>query len=333
MYRINIGNICINKPVIAAPMAGVTDYPFRQILRKFEGRTVFTEMISSKGLIYGNNKTEELMHFTKDEGEIIGIQIFGSNPEYMKKAACYIEREYKPDILDINMGCPAPKIVNNKSGAALMKDLELAENIMLEVAGALDIPVTVKMRKGWDEDRVTAVELAAIAEKCGIKAVTVHGRTREQYYQGEADWEIIKKVKKKVRIPVIGNGDIFSPVQADEMISKTGCDAVMVARGLKGNPWLIKRINHFLENGEFIKPPDYKQKIDMAGYHLKKAVDYFGEKTAVPRMRKHIAWYIKGLPYSTRIKDKINKIESGEKVRKILKKYKNELNQLRVKEK
>lgn len=319
-----IGKVLINNPVIVAPMAGVTDYPYRQILREMGCELVYTEMVSSKGLIYGSEKTVNLVEFDRKGGKI-AVQLFGEEPEIMAKAAKMVETRFKPDIVDINMGCPTPKIIKNGSGSALMKEPDLAGDIIEAVVNAVDVPVTVKIRKGWDKDNINAVQIAKIAEEKGASALAIHGRTREDFYRGNADWGIIKKVKENIKIPVIGNGDIFEPEDAKSMIELTDCDGVMVARGIQGNPWLIKRITFYLKNGTLLPEPDYKEKIEMALYHLYKSISYYGEKIGIPKMRKHIAWYIKGMPYSTTIKEKVNKLNKYKEIENILKEYLNQL--------
>ncbi len=316
-----IAGLEVPNSVILAPMAGVTDYPYRQIARDMGCNLNFTEMVSSKGLVYENSRTEELVDFNCDHEGLIAVQIFGEEPEIMAEAAEILEKRYKPDIIDINMGCPAPKIVKTGAGAALMKNPCLAGEIVLAVRNKVEIPVTVKMRKGWDSQQINAVELARITEKNGASAITVHGRTRSEFYSGSADREIIREVKQSVSITVIGNGDIFSPQDTERMIDQTGCDGVMIGRGARGNPWLLKRCIHYLKTGELIPEPDYCSRVEMALYHLKKAVQYYGEEIAIPKMRKHISWYIKGLPYSTDIKDKINRAKDFEQTRLILEEY------------
>ena len=322
-----IGDIIIDPPVLMAPMAGVTDYPYRQILREMECELLFTEMVSAKGLTYGNKRTEELIDFS-DEG-YTGVQLFGVEPDTMAEAASIVERKYQPDVIDINMGCPAPKITKNGSGSALMKDPEIAGKVTKAVVEAVQIPVTVKMRKGWDNERINAVQISKLAEENGAKAVTVHGRTREDYYSGEADWDIFKQVKETVDIPFIGNGDIFGPRDAAEMIENTGCDGVMIARGAQGNPWLLKRTIKYLESGELSSEPDSDQIINMALKHLRLAIDYYGEKVAVPRMRKHLAWYIKGLPYASNIREKVNKLNTYSEIENLCNKYQSQLEEYR----
>ncbi len=311
----------IKPPILIAPMAGVTDYPYRQILREMGAKLIYTEMVSSKGLVYGSRRTEELIDYKKDQG-YISVQIFGEEVEFIVKAAKRIENEYQPDFIDLNMGCPAPKIVKNGAGAALMKKPNLVDKIITALTDNLKTPVTVKIRSGWDDEKINAVEIAKIAQKAGAEIVAVHGRSREQYYSGNVDYEIIKQVKQAVDIPVIGNGDIFDIESAEKMFTKTNCDGIMIARGIQGNPWLFKRLKKYFEENIKIPEPSYSEKIEMAIYHLKKAVDYYGEEIAVPKMRKHISWYIKGLPNSTYVKDEINKIKKKDKVINTLNKYK-----------
>jgi tRNA-dihydrouridine synthase B len=312
----------INPPILIAPMAGVTDYPYRQILREMGAKLIYTEMVSSKGLVYGSRRTEELIDYkVKDQG-YINVQIFGEEVEFIIKAAKIIENEYQPDFIDLNMGCPAPKIVKNGAGAALMKKPNLVKEIITALTENLKTPVTVKIRSGWNDKNINAVEIAEIAQKSGAEIVAVHGRTREQYYSGHVDYEIIKKVKQAVDIPVIGNGDIFDIDSAERMFNKTNCDGIMIARGIQGNPWLFKSLKKYFEDNIKMSEPSYSEKIEMAIYHLKKAVDYYGEEIAVPKMRKHISWYIKGLPNSTYVKDEINKIKKKDEVINTLNKYK-----------
>ena len=314
-----IGKIKIKTPILIAPMAGVTDYPYRKILRDMGAELLYTEMVSAKGLVHGNQKTEELINL--DKKGYNGVQIFGSDPKIMSKAANIVERDYEPDLIDLNLGCPAPKIVKNDYGSALMKYPELTGDIVNEVSKVTNIPITVKMRKGWDQDHINAVEIAKICEKNGAKAVAVHGRTREEFYSGKADWSIIKKTKKAVNIPVIGNGDIFSVKDANNMFEETNCDGIMLARGIQGNPWLLKKIIFKYKKDNDINDPNYEDIIDLALKHLEIAVNYYGEKRAIPLMRKHVSWYLKGLPHSSKIKDKINRLKTKEKVQKVLNEY------------
>lgn len=315
-----IGNLELKVPIVLAPMAGVTDLPYRNIIRKMGCELVYSEMVSSRGLVYGSEKTFDLMEFSSEDG-YMAIQLFGDDPEIMAEASRIVERKVNPDILDINMGCPANKVIKSGSGSLLMKNPGLAGEIIKAVVKAVKIPVTFKIRAGWDQNNINAVEIARIGEEMGAAAVTVHGRTREQFYSGQADWEIISKVKEAVSIPVIGNGDIFTPEDVRRMFAETGCDAVMIGRGCLGNPWLFKRAIHLLETGELLPEPDFQERIRMALYHLREAIAYFGEKRAIPRMRKHIAWYLKGMPYSTEIKERIQNLTSEEEVAQSLKNY------------
>ncbi|MFW6022534.1 MAG: tRNA dihydrouridine synthase DusB [Halanaerobiaceae bacterium] len=316
-----IGNLKIDIPVFLAPMAGVTDFPYRQIIREMGCQLLYSEMVSSKGLVYGSQRSLQLMEYRKGKEGLIAIQLFGDEPETMAEAARLVVEEVNPDIIDINMGCPTPKIVKNGSGSALMKKPELAGKIINAVAKAVDVPVTFKMRTGWDKENINAKEIALIGQENGAKAVAIHGRTREQLYSGKANWDIISRVKKAVSIPVIGNGDIFTPDDARNMINRTNCDSVMIARGCQGNPWLLKRTICYLQNNKLLPLPTNEEKIEMALYHIKLAVDYYGKNTAVPRMRKHIAWYIKGMPYSTEIKSQINHITEQHELEMVLKNY------------
>lgn len=316
----------IKPPVAIAPMAGVTDYPYRQILREMGAELIYTEMVSSKGLVYGSKKTEELLDYRIKNDGYINIQIFGEEAEFIVEASQKIEEKYKPDFIDLNMGCPAPKIVKNGAGAALMKTPSLVREIVTAMVENLHTPVTVKIRAGWDEKNINGAEIAQIVEKAGAQAVAVHGRTRKQFYAGQVDYDVIKQVKEAVNIPVIGNGDIFDLESAEKMFRKTNCDGIMVARGIQGNPWLIKRLKKYFEEGLKNSEPTPQKKIKMALYHLEKAVDYYGEKVAIPKMRKHISWYIKGLKNSTYVKDEINKLKEKEAVITTLKKYKKTFN-------
>ncbi|MFW6381832.1 MAG: tRNA dihydrouridine synthase DusB, partial [Bacillota bacterium] len=281
----------LTAPVVVAPMAGVTDYPYRQLLRKLGAELVYTEMVSSKGLVYGSPKTRKLMDFRR-HGGLIGVQLFGSEPEVMGKAARIIEEDFRPDLIDINMGCPTAKVVKNGAGSALMKNPDRAQEVIGEVVEAVSIPVTVKLRAGWDKQHQNAPLVARLAEDSGVRAVCVHGRTREQFYRGQADWNIITRVKQTVGLHVIGNGDVFSPEAAASMLGQTGCDLVMLARGIQGNPWLVPHCQHYLKTGKMPPLPDYQERLAMARDHLQRAVDYFGESVAIPRMRKHLSWYV-----------------------------------------
>ena len=315
----NIGTISLKNNVFLAPMAGITDLPFRLICKENGCGLVFSEMVSAKGLYYKDKNTEKLLETHKDERPI-AIQIFGSDPDIMAQSAKQIE-EAGADIIDINMGCPTPKIVKNGDGAALMRNPALAGEIIGAVSKSVNIPVTVKIRKGWDESTVNACELAVLAEKNGAKAITVHGRTRDQFYSGKADWNIIKEVKEAVRIPVIGNGDIKDPEDAEKMLDYTGCDAVMIGRAARGNPWIFKNILYYLEKGELLPEPSYEEKIKNAISHTKMLIEYKGEHLGVREARKHIAGYVKGLRGSAAIKDRINRTDDFDNIKKILSNY------------
>lgn len=308
----NIGNVSLDNRVFLSPMAGVTDLPFRLICKQKGCGMLYTEMINAKALCYNDENTKKMTKI-EDEEHPIAIQIFGSEPEYMGRAA-EILNSHPNEILDINMGCPAPKVIKNGDGSALMKNPKLAEEVMRAVVENSTKPVTLKIRKGWDDNSVNAVEIAKIAEQAGISAVAIHGRTREQYYSGKADWDIIKEIKDSISIPVIGNGDVFEIEDAINMLEKTNCDAIMIGRGAQGNPWIFNRINHYMQTGEILAKPTAEEKISTAIEHMKLAVAEHGEYVAVREMRKHIGWYIKGLKNSARYRDEINKLTDCESV-------------------
>lgn len=314
-----IGNLNLDNRVFLSPMAGVTDLPFRLICKEQDCGMLYTEMVNAKALCYDDQNTKKMLKIEEEEHPV-AIQIFGSDPEYMGGAA-KILNSYPNEILDINMGCPAPKVVKNGDGSALLKNPELAAKVLKAVVGNSEKPVTLKIRKGWDDTCINAVEIAKIAEDCGISAIAIHGRTREQYYSGKADWDIIRQVKENVSIPVIGNGDVFEVEDAINMLNQTNCDAIMIGRGAQGNPWIFKRINHYMQTGEILPKPTLEEKINTAKKHLKLAVEEHGEYVAVREMRKHIAWYLKGLRNSARVRDEINKIESYEEVVNKLESY------------
>lgn len=307
-----IGNVTLDNKVFLSPMAGVTDLPFRLICKEQDCGMLYTEMINAKALCYDDQNTKKMLKIEEEEHPV-AVQIFGSDPAFMGGAA-EILNEYPNEILDINMGCPAPKVIKNGDGSALMKNPKLAEEVLKSVVKNSKKPVTLKIRKGWDDNNINAVEIAKIAEASGISALAIHGRTREQYYSGKADWDVIAKIKESINIPVIGNGDVFEVEDAINMINKTNCDAIMIGRGAQGNPWIFKRINHYMKTGEILPEPTGEEKINTALKHLKLAIDEHGEYVAVREMRKHIAWYLKGLRGSARLRDEINKIESYEEV-------------------
>ena len=312
MKALNIGGLTLDSPVILAPMAGVTDLPFRLLCKEEGAGLVCSEMVSAKAIYYHNRNTEELMQIHPSERPV-SLQLFGRDPELMGEMAKRIEE--KPfELLDINMGCPVPKVVNNGEGSALMKDVKLAGKILSSVAKAIKKPVTVKIRKGFDEGHVNAVELAKIAEDAGVAAVAVHGRTREQFYSGEADWEIIAKVKDAVSIPVIGNGDVTDPESAKRMFEKTGCDGIMVGRAARGNPWIFSQINRYLTEGILAEKPEPLKMKETILRHAQLMVQYKGEYLAIREMRKHIAWYTAGMPNSARFRGRINAMETMEEL-------------------
>ncbi|WP_138203426.1 tRNA dihydrouridine synthase DusB [Haloimpatiens lingqiaonensis] len=315
-----IGNLDFPKGIFLAPMAGVTDVAFRELCKEMGCELVYTEMISAKGMYYGSENTGELLKISKKESPV-GVQIFGSEPYIMAKAAETFNHNDDICLVDINMGCPVPKIVKNGEGSALMKNPKLAAEIVREVRKASSKPVTVKFRKGFDSNSINAVEFGKYMEEAGAYAVTVHGRTRQQMYTGEADWDIIREVKENISIPVIGNGDIFSAEDVESIKRTTKCDGIMIARGVMGNPWIFREVAGKLQGME-VSVPNSIEKIDMCIEHLKRAIYYHGERKAVREMRKHLAWYIKGLNNCTAIKDIINRQEDSENVFKILKDYK-----------
>ena len=312
MKTLQIGNVILPNKLILAPMAGVTDLPFRLICKEQGAGLLCMEMVSAKAIYYNNKNTEELMAI--DERELpVSLQLFGSDADIISEMAKRIEE--KPfAILDINMGCPVPKVVNNHEGSALMKNPKLVEEIVTKTVKAIQKPVTIKIRKGFDDENINAVEIAKIAEASGAAAVAVHGRTRAQYYSGKADWEIIAKVKDAVSIPVIGNGDIVDGVSAKRMLDETGCDGLMIGRGVQGNPWIFREIAAYLEDGTILPRPDRKEMKEVILKHADMQLECKGEYTGIREMRKHISWYTKGMPNSARLRNEINSIETFEQL-------------------
>ena len=314
--KVKIKDLTLDLPVALGPMAGVTDLPFRLLCKEQGAGLLCMEMVSAKGIMYNNKNTKFLL--TIDERERpVSLQLFGSDADIISEQAKRIE-ELPFDILDINMGCPVPKIVNNGDGSALMKNPLLAGEIIEKTARAIQKPVTVKIRKGFDEEHINAVEMAHIAQESGAAAIAVHGRTREQYYSGKADWEIIRKVKEAVKIPVIGNGDVWTPQDAIDMRKQTGCDGVMIGRGAQGNPWIFKQILHYEQTGELLEKPSPQEVTEMILRHAKMQMEFKGEYIGMREIRKHAAWYTAGYKNSAKLRGKINETETYEELKELL---------------
>lgn len=309
---LQIGNVTLENNLILAPMAGVSDLPFRLLCREQGAGLVCMEMVSAKAILYKNRNTEELLTIDPKEHPV-SLQLFGSDPDIISEIAKQIE-ERPFDILDLNMGCPVPKVVNNGDGSALMKNPRLAGEIIEKTARAIKKPLTVKIRKGFDDAHVNAVELAHIAQESGAAAVAVHGRTREQYYAGHADWDIIRQVKEAVSIPVIGNGDIRTPEDVAAMAEQTGCDGYMIARGAEGNPWIFRQILHYFETGEHLARPDFSEVTEILLRHAKMQIDCKGDYTGIREIRKHAAWYTAGYRNSSKLRGRINEVENYEQL-------------------
>lgn len=317
MEFLYIGNVKIKKTAALAPMASVADRAFRTLCKKFGAAYVTGEMASSKGLCYSDRKTAELLEVSQNERPM-AVQLFGDDPDFMARAAVKCS-EYKPDIIDINMGCPVPKVAGNGCGSALMKRPETASDIVKAVSQAVDIPVTVKIRKGWDDNNINAVEFAGLMEKSGAKAIAVHGRTRAQMYHGKADWEIIKQVKRSVSVPVLGNGDVTDAKSCAEMYEQTGCDLVMIGRGAYGNPWIFRQIDEYLSSGKILPEPDIYERMQVMISHAELICRFKGEG-GLREARKHAAWYVKGLKGAAEYRRDCGKISSMEDVRKLAEK-------------
>ena len=304
-----IGNITIENNTALAPMAGVTDLAFRQLCREMGCGLLYTEMVSAKAILYKNKNTFPLLETAPAEHPI-AVQIFGSDADIMADMAAKLAEERSFDIIDINMGCPVPKIVNNHEGSALMKNPKLAGEIVSVIVRSIEKPVTGKIRSGFDKDHINAVEMAKVVEDAGAAAVTVHGRTREQFYAGQADWEIIAKVKEAVSIPVIGNGDVTDGKSAENLLRQTGCDGVMVGRAARGNPWIFREINAYLKDGTMLPPKTNAECREMMLRHARLQLQYKGEYTGVREMRKHVSWYTAGMPHSARLREQVNTVEN-----------------------
>lgn len=314
--QLKIGNVLLENIYILGPMAGVTDLPFRLLCKEQGAGLLCMEMVSAKAILYNNKNTESLLEIHPEETPV-SLQLFGSDPKIVSEMAKRIE-ERPFSILDINMGCPVPKVVRNGEGSALMKDPKLVYELVRGVVRAIRKPVTVKIRKGFDEEHVNAVEIARIAEEAGAAAIAVHGRTREQYYSGRADWEIIRQVKEAVQIPVIGNGDVTSGERAAALREQTGCDGVMIARGAQGNPWIFSELLAYEETGAFPPRPDIDEIRSTMLRHARLQIEYKGNYLGIREMRKHVAWYTKGLRGAARLREQINRVESYEELEKIL---------------
>ncbi|WP_294785547.1 tRNA dihydrouridine synthase DusB [uncultured Eubacterium sp.] len=319
MDRLKIGNVTLENNLVLAPMAGVTDLPFRLLCRRQGAGLLCMEMVSAKAIYYKNKNTDLLMEIHPEEHPV-SLQLFGSDPDILAEMAAKIE-ERPFEILDFNMGCPVPKVVNNHEGSALMKDPKLVEEILTKMVKAVKKPVTVKIRKGFDEEHVNAVEIAKIAESCGVAAIAVHGRTRQQYYSGKADWDIIRQVKEAVSIPVIGNGDILCAQDVVRMKERTGCDGFMIGRGAQGNPWIFKQIQYQLETGRELPRPSKHEVADMMLLHARLQLQVKGDYIGIREIRKHAAWYTAGYKNSSKLRGKINEVESYAQLEELLEQW------------
>lgn len=317
-----IGTVTLSSPILLAPMAGVTDRTCRRICADFGVGLSYTEMVSSRGLFYKDPKTRVLLEHDPEEG-LVAAQIFGNEPEVMALAARQVEEGFSPAMIDINMGCPVRKIVQNGDGSALMKDPALAAKVASAVVNATRLPVTVKIRLGWDESSKNAVEFAKRLESVGVAAITVHGRTREQMYMGRADWSGIAAVKKALSIPVIGNGDVVSATSAKQLLDETGCDGVMIGRGMMGNPWLLREIDTYLKTGELLPPPDVHERMRVLRLHAEGLLADKGPRLGVLELRKWVPWYLKGLPHSAAVREAVNRATNSEEIFYLLDQFMN----------
>lgn len=315
-----IGNVQMENPFVLAPMAGVTDLAFRKLCKEQGAGLLCMEMVSAKAISFKNKNTQALMEIHESEHPV-SLQLFGSEPELMAEVAKSIE-ERPFEILDINMGCPVPKVVNNGEGSALLKNPELIRKIVKEVSGAISKPVTVKVRIGFEGYPVDVVEIAKMVEDAGAAAIAVHGRTRQQYYSGVADWDAIRRVKEAVTIPVIGNGDVDSPKKAEALMKETGCDAVMIGRAVRGNPWIFREMNHYFQTGELMDRPSIEEVSEMILRHTREQIELKGEFTGIREMRKHVAWYTTGMRHSAALRREASEIESYEGLERLLEKLK-----------
>lgn len=314
--KLKIGNITVDGNLALGPMAGVTDLPFRVLCKEQGADLIYTEMVSAKGIYYKNKNTDALLEVREDERPV-ALQLFGSDPDIMGSMAAVIEHR-NFDILDINMGCPVPKVVNNGEGSALLKTPELAGKVVNSIARSINKPVSVKFRIGYEDVDQNIVDFAKRMEASGAKLIAVHGRTRAQYYSGSANWEVIRHIKEAVSIPVLGNGDVFTPQDAKAILDQTGCDGIMIARGVRGNPWLFKQIKAYLETGELIPKPDCEELVEMVLRHGKLQVEWKGENIGIKEMRKHVAWYTTGYKNSAKLRGRVNEINTYEDLEDVM---------------